>query len=146
MNQLSNYRWLAIPSENLGEDWLSKSHEIDQVLQNQGLELLSQDVFLIFNQGPGAILNHEGQCLVARSVVGPKKEFLPPFRLIDWVSAPVHRFELGAKTWEEAFHESFDLWQKLIREGKKLSEGFFLFLKKRENEGLELSLEAIFKE
>ena len=133
-------RLLGVASENRGEDWNALSIQIDDLLSGLGMDLAEEAVYLMFNQAPGSVLNHEGNCLVARSVVGPKKEPFPPFKLVDWVSAPVHRKILKATSWQNVLQESYLEWETRQKQNLKTAPRFILCLKRKLLDALELEI------
>lgn len=143
---LPNMRLLGLFSENRGADWSSLVLEIDDVLSGMGMDLAEEKVYFLFDRSPGAILNHEGQTLVARSVVGPKKQVEAPLQLVDWVSAPVHRKTLQGKTWESVLQEAYKEWENLQQLNQKTSRSFILCLNRMVLDALVLEIEVIFSE
>ena len=141
---LPNMRLLSIQSENLGEDWFSKSLELDQKIQIDGFDLAEESIFLIFDRSPGSLIEGLGTCQVSRSVIGPKKIVVGDFTLSDWVSAPVHKEVLKSKNWTEIFPEAFTHWENLQKANKKISSTFFIKLTRRLKPGLDLGIEAYF--
>jgi hypothetical protein len=143
---LPNQRWLTLPSKSLGEDWWDKCLEIDEVLPRYGLDLADESVYFLYDRSPGPVLNREGECLVARSVIGPKKEWEKPFKLIDWVSAPVYRKVLRSETWDQILEEAYLEWENLQQMNIKVSRSFILCLKRQIEGALKLHIEVIFSE
>ncbi len=143
---LPNMRLLGQFSENRGEDWATLSLGVDDVLSSLGMDLAEEAVYLVFDRAPGAVLNHEGKALVARSVVGPKKQVEAPLQLIDWVSAPVHRKLLKGKTWESVLQVSYKEWENLQTLNQKTSRSFILCLRRKVLDALMLEIEVIFSE
>jgi hypothetical protein len=142
----SNQRLVCLPSQGLGEDWVELSTSIDEMIPGYGLDLSEEAVILIFNRSPGSVLDGEGSCLVARSVIGPLVQLNPPFKLIDQTSQRVNRKNLGESTWNEALEASFGAWQELQRQGKIVQTGFTLCIRRRLVPELILELEVIFNE
>lgn len=145
-SMLPNLRLVSLPSQNLGQDWMERVTELDILLYESGFELASEEVYLLFSHAPGSVLNGEGSCQVARSVVGHKKELTAPFVLIDVISGPVYCTELKGSTWTQSLHEAFKFWESLHREGHKIGRPFMIRLLRRMNPGLVLAQELLLSE
>lgn len=143
---LSNQRWISVPSEAHGKDWLEKCSQIDRELRSTGHELAEEVVFLLFDRSPGALVEGEGSCRVARSVTGPKSELPAPYQLQDVVSTPVWRRELKGQTLSEVLESAFEVWQQLVREGNSVRGELILALSRRLKPELNLITEGIFRE
>lgn len=143
---LANMRWLCLPSENLGQDWLVKSQELDASLALEGMDLAEETVYLLFSNAPSEILDGNGQCLVARSVIGPKKNMEEPLRLIDWKAAPVWQETLQGETLAELLESAAVKREKAQKAGRALARPFSLCVRRRLVPGLVLSTEVIFHE
>ena len=143
---LPNRRLLCLPSESRGEDWAGQVLKIDDYLSGLGMDLAEESVFLLFDRGPGAVLNNEGHTIVGRSVVGPKKMVENPLQLIDWVAQPVHRKKMESSNWQDVFEEAYQEWEKLQQLNQKTSPSFILCLKRRVSDALVLEIEVIFSE
>lgn len=143
---LPNCRFLGLESEALGRDWFEKSVFIDAHLDELGMELAEETVFLLFDNAPGSVLNGEGHCLIARSIIGPKRNMEGPLNLTDWVQAPVYRQVIKASTWGEILEKCYSEWESLQRQAKKVAPSFMILAKRRLNPKLELCLEVLFKE
>ncbi len=141
---LPNQRFLSLPSENLGKDWFEKSQTIDLQLESLGLELSDENVFLIYDHPPGAIQAGEGRCLIARPVIGPKKELSAPFGIHDWVQANVWRNEISLNQWNELMQDSYGFWEELQRSNRKLGKAFMIIVKRSLVPKLEVSGEVLF--
>ena len=136
---LANLRWLCLPSENLGADWFDRGRQIDSCLEAEGFDLSEESVYLLFSASPEKILEGEGQCLVARPVIGPLKEVKTPFKLIDWKAAPVWRQTLQGGTLEEILISAAGTKKNAVK-------GFYLRVKRELQDELKLSVEGIFHE
>jgi hypothetical protein len=143
---LPNMRLVSLPSQGLGEDWYEIITQIDELTPTWGMDLAEESVFLLFNRSPGSVLHGEGQCQIARSLIGPLVKLEPPFELTDWISSPVYRNSVAASLWPEVLQEAFAQWQELQRQGKKVRTGFILCLKRGLKPELRLELDAIFNE
>lgn len=143
---LPNMRLIGIPSGGTGEDWLQESQKIDAALSDLGMELASESVYLLFDRAPGALAHGEGNCLIARSVIGPKRDPSPPLVLKDWVRAPVHSFDLKGTSLPAIFDEGNEIWQDLQRAGKKVGKGFTVCIRRRLRPELRLETQIIFTE
>lgn len=141
---LSNCRFLSLHSEELGRDWSIKSLEIDDQLDNLGMDLAEESVYLLFDQAPGSIIAGEGHCKIARSVIGPKKNLTGPLELFDWVQAPVHRKIIRYTDWDQILEECYREWENLQRDGQKLAPDFMIVAKMRLAPELTLGLEVLF--
>lgn len=137
---LPNIRWLALPSENLGLDWYEKSFEIDSILAPEGLDLESEKTFLLFSDSPEKILAGVGHCLIARSVIGPKKTMKAPLVQTDWVAAPVWREKVEGDTLHDILL-SCKTKREMIQD--KLRNDFFLCVTRSLGPDLKLSVELI---
>lgn len=144
---LANLRWLCLPSETLGADWFQKSSEIDSILSLEGMDLSEEATFLLFSDEPSEILDGNGQCLVARPVIGPKKEMTAPFKLIDWKAAPVWREKLQGETLIEILESAEAVRAKASKGGTRtFAAPFCLYVKRSLKGELILSVEGIFHE
>jgi hypothetical protein len=143
---LENQRWVSTSSDHFGEDWAQKAARIDEILPLYGLDLAQEEIFLLFDRSPGALLIGEGQCLVARPVLGPKRSLGEGLELRDWVAAGVYIFPLKEETWEALSSELMECWEQLQREGEKLKAPFMVRLTRRLEPQLSLEREAIFLE
>lgn len=134
-------RLIALPSVGLGKDWFALTQEIDLKLEDLGMDLAEEAVYLVYSAGPEKVLEGEGKCLVARSVTGPKRSSPSPFVLQDWTAAPVYREKLEGVSLEE-------LLEKASQSGKKArnDQPFFLRLERQLKGELKVSVEAIFHE
>ncbi len=135
---LPNMRLLTIPSGEGGADWSGRSNELDQKLEGLGLDLSEESVYLIFS-GSGA-------CLIARPVIGPKREPGAGMGLVDWKASPVFRKALTGTTMREILDEAAEVREEAEKAFKKLSESFFIVIQRRLSTKLEVSVEAIFHE
>lgn len=145
-SHLPNIRWLAMPSEALGEDWLEKSAELDRSLEAYGMDLAEEAVYLIYSHSPEEILAGQGQCLIARSVIGPKKAVEPPFTLVDWMAAPIWREEVSGETLIDLLENAQMAWSKLSGRGKTVAKSFSLVVRRKLTPDLKLEVETIFHE
>lgn len=143
---LPNARFLSLSSAELGRDWCELTRTIDGQLDNLGLDLAEESVYLLFDTAPGGVLAEEGVCEVARSVIGPRKNLEGPLRLSDWVQSPVHRKALTSNDWDEVLEECYREWEHLQRAGHKLAGPFIIVAKRRLIPELILSLEVLFRE
>lgn len=139
-----NCRWITLPSENLGRDWAELAQKIDEVLESLGMDLAEESVFILFDRSPGAVLEAEAQAVVARSVIGPKKQLEAGMKIVDWTQSMTMRQELKSKEWQEIHTECAQLWEDLHRKGEKPKSGYMLLLKRRLKPQLELAIEVLF--
>ena len=123
---LPNLRFITLPSEGQGEDWMERSSEIDAFLGQTQWELSEETVYLIF-EGEGAV--------VARPVIGPKLTVEKPFTLLDWVSTPVEIKAIQASSWELLLEQI---------SSEKATRRTLLSLKRRLTPTLSLRAELIF--
>jgi hypothetical protein len=145
-SHLANIRWLSTESQNLGQDWFERSLELDMALEDLGLDLAEESVFLIYSEGPSEVLEGKGRCRIGRSVIGPKREVSRPFSLIDWKAAPVWRENVQGETLEEILEQAQDQHFKAHRGAKALAPEFILCVKRQLAPELKLRVEAIFHE
>lgn len=143
---LSNLRWLCLPSENQGKDWIEKSADLDINLEKYGLDLEEAGVYLIFSESPRSILENNGHCLVARSVTGPWKEPEPPLVIIDFVSRPVWRKTLSGNGLYDLLSEADSFRTELLMQGKSARETFILLVRRELKPDLKVNVEVIFQE
>ena len=143
---LPNCRFLTLASTDQGRDWTLRSREIDDQLDHLGMDLAEESVYLLFDRAPGAVIAGEANCLVARSIIGPKKGLEGPLKLFDWVQAPVHRKLIRASDWDQVLEECYQEWENLHREAQKLAAPFMIVAKRRLIPELALSLEVLFPE
>ena len=133
-------------SENMGQDWLDCSRKIDASLDDLSLDLAEESVFILFDRAPGSVLAGEAQALVARSVIGPKKNLQGALKLQDWIQAPVFRKVILASDWDQILEESFKEWENLQRQGQTIAAPFMIVAKRRLTPELSLSVEVLFHE
>lgn len=143
---LPNCRFLTLASHELGRDWSDRSTEIDDQLDELGMDLAEESIYLLFDQAPGSIIHGEGSCLVARSVIGPKKNLEGALKLTDWVQAPVERKALRSTDWDQILEECYQEWESLQRQSRKLAAPFMIVAKKRLIPELSLTVEVLFQE
>lgn len=143
---LANMRWLCLPSENLGADWFQKSSQIDSCLEAEGFDLSEESVYLLYSESPENVLKGEGQCLIARPVIGPLKEVKAPFKLIDWKAAPVWQEKLPGATLEEILNHARSAKQNAVKGSDEFQNSFYLCVRRSLKGELNLSVEGIFHE
>lgn len=143
---LPNLRWLAIPSENLGQDWMNQSLFLDQQLEELGMDLAEEAVYLIYSGTPEDVLEGNGQCLIARSVIGPKRQVEGPLKLIDWKASPVWRQKVPGTSLVEMLESVQDMYFKAAIGPKGFAKAFTLCVKRELQPELRLSVETIFHE
>lgn len=143
---LANLRWLCLPSENLGGDWFSIGQKIDSCLEAEGFDLSEESVYLLFSDSPEKILEGEGQCLVARPVIGPLKEVKAPFKLIDWKAAPVWLEGLSGASLEEILTQAATARKNAVKGTREFSKSFYLRVRRQLQDELKLTVEGIFHE
>jgi hypothetical protein len=143
---LPNLRWLAIHSAQMGQDWYEKSLELDQELEALGMDLSEEAVYLIYSENPDQILEGLGQCLIARSVIGSKKEVTRPLSLLDWKASPVWRERLFETSLGDMLERAADLHHKALKGAQRSARGFILCVRRELRPDLGLSCEVIFHE
>lgn len=131
MSFLPNMRLLALPSDALGEDWFEKGQLIDQELSKGDWEVAEESTYLFFSASPEDVLNGDGQCLVARSIIGPKREVAAPWILNDWTAAPVWQGMLKGQTLSEKLANASELRASARKELKKIAEPFILCVRRK---------------
>lgn len=141
-----NSRFLSLPSEHLGKDWFELSSVIDNFLEELGMELAEETVFLIFDRAPGAIIEGEGSCLVARSVIGAKKSVERPLQMTDFNQGTVHFKALVSSDWGVALKSCYLEWENLQRSAVKIASPFMILVKRRLTPELDVTLEVLFHE
>ena len=139
---LSNLRWICLPSENLGEDWFEKSLAIDQLIEVEGMDLAEEAVYLLFSSRPNEVLEGKGDCLIARSVIGPKKALLNPYLLIDWKASAVWRESLVGENLRQIL-ESAEI---LRSQTPVIHQAFILCVRRELNPNLSVKVEVMFHE
>lgn len=139
-------RWLCLPSENLGADWFDKSQKIDQHLSELGMDLAEEATFLLLSNGPSDILEGRGQCLVARSVIGPLKEVESPLILLDWSAAPVWQTLLEGETLPELLEKSQEALREAGDQGKWAQDFILCIRRKLLGPELNIVVESLFHE
>lgn len=135
-----------MPSSVQGQDWFEVAHKLDEVLTHAGMDLSEESTYLLYSHGPSDILQGRGQCLVARAVVGPKKNFSPPVQLIDSKSGPVWRETLLGESLEEVLESAEAFSLKLQNGSRTLQGAFVLRIRIELKEELILAVEGIFNE
>lgn len=141
---LPNLRLIGLLSKNIGRDWAQISTEIDLVISQMGYVLSEEDIYLIFSNKPLDIIEGRGECLVARSVVGPKKLIEAPFTMKDWDAYEVMTETLKSRNFLELLMEAGQiLANSTLNYGPRKSEGFILRVKRYLSEELELSIELL---
>ncbi len=142
---LPNARLLALPSENQGRDWHDCVRKIDSQIELLGVDLARESVFLTFNCSPESILAGLGHTMVARPIIGPKKELVLPFKLVDVAQSEIYQKKLSSLEWPQLMRECIILWEILGAEGIKVQNHFFIEFKKSLKPDLELELFVMFK-
>jgi hypothetical protein len=143
---LPNLRLLGLPSDAAGADWLAKSTVLDGALEGLGLDLAEEAVYLLFTDAPDALLEGHGDCVVARSVIGPKRSPGPPYILRDWKAAPVWRELLAGGGLEELLAAADSIRRRIREDHPRLAGAFMLRVGRAIAPDLRLSVEAIFHE
>ena len=143
---LPNLRFLCLPSENLGQDWLEKSQKLDGLLTSEGFDLAEEAIYLLFSENPSDILESHGQCLVARAVIGPKKELPEGLNLIDWKAAPIWREAISGETYVEILESVEEIRTRAIKGRSDFAQPFILRIRRKLKPKLILLVEAIFHE
>ena len=143
---LPNLRWLCLPSDNLGQDWFQKARSIDQVLAQEGMDLAEETTFLLFSNAPSDILEGIGECVIARAVIGPKKNLTPPWMIQDWRAAPVWREVLQGQTLTEFLENAEERRLKANKIERSFAEPFILSVRRHLDPDLRLSVECLFHE
>ncbi len=143
---LPNLRWLAIHSLELGQDWYQKSLELDQELEGLGMDLAEEAVYLIYSENPDQVLEGGGLCLVARSVIGPRREVSQPLSLLDWKATPVWREKLSDNALAEMLERAAVLHLETFEGAQRAARGFILSVRRELHPELSLSCEVIFHE
>jgi hypothetical protein len=139
---LPNLRWVCVPSETLGEDWLEKSLTLDQSLHLQGMDLAEEAVYLLFSLGPQDVLDGRGECLIARSVIGPKKALPPPFRSMDWTSTEVWKANLEG----ENLRQQLESLEVLRTQSSLKAQSFMVCVRRQLRPHLSVKVEALLYE
>lgn len=135
-----------MPSENLGNDWFDKSRQIDTVLSELGMDLAEESTFLLFSNPPSDILEGKGQCLIARPVIGPKKNVDAPLALVDWKAAPVWQETLQGGTLEEILECAEEVRLKAQKGQKRFADAFSLRIRRWLKPDLEITVDSFFHE
>ncbi len=143
---LANLRWVSLPSENLGQDWFEKSLEIDNFIHQENMDLSEECTYLLFSEPPLNILDGNGQCLVARPVIGPKKDLPAPFKMLDWMALPVSRQTLRGESLSDFLESAEVMRRKCSYPHGKLSGPFTLCVRRSLKKELILSVEGVFYE
>jgi len=143
---LGNMRWLCLPSENLGHDWFDKGREIDSLLPQLGFDLAEESTFLLFSANPSDVLEGRGQCLVARPVIGPRKNVEAPLALVDWKAAPVWQETLSGESLVELLENAEEARLKAQKGPRPLADSFSLCVRRRLNPELKITVDSIFHE
>jgi hypothetical protein len=143
---LPNQRWLSVPSENLGQDWYEKSLFLDQKLEGLGMDLAEESVYLLFSGTPDEVLEGNAQCLVARSVIGPKRDVTAPISLVDWKAAPVWRETIVGEGLVDLLEGAQELYFKAKAGAKPLAKDFALCVKRELTPELRVRIDVIFHE
>lgn len=143
---LANLRWVSLPSENLGQDWFEKSLEIDTFIHQENMDLSEECTYLLFSEPPLNILDGSGQCLVARPVIGPKKDLSAPFKMIDWIALPVSRQALKGESLSDLLESAEVMRRKISDTHHKLSGPFMLCVRRSLKTELILAVEGVFHE
>jgi hypothetical protein len=138
---LPNLRWVCLPSDSLGEDWFEKTLKIDEVLPELGYDLAEESVFILYSQKPASIIEGRGQCLIARPVIGPKKELKKPFSLVDWKASPVWNEAIQGDSLSELLAAA-----EKVSAFKKVADDFILMVKRELGPNLKLTVRAVFHE
>lgn len=110
------------------------------------MDLAEEAIYLLFSEAPEDILEGKGLCLVARSVIGPKKNVQPPLKLIDWVAAPVWRKEVLGTSWDEILEKALEHRLMAQKESKTLAKSFGLCVRRKLTPELVLEVDVLFNE
>ena len=140
MNFLPNSRWLYLTSDEFGNDWQEKCRRIDDYIETLGLDLVQEDAYLFFN------LEGKGECVIGRSVSGPKKDLTKPFHFLDWSTKPIFLVLLEGVTLEDYLECAKEKRTALELQGRKLKTSFILRIRRQLAPELKVAIEAIFYE
>lgn len=143
---LPNLRLITVASENLGQDWFEKAQLLDSILVSENFDLAEEVTYLLFSHNPSDILESEGQCLIARPVIGPKKELPDGLKLIDWKATPVWREAISGETYIEMLESAEEIRTKARKGRSDFAQAFDLCIRRELRPKLILSVEAIFHE
>jgi hypothetical protein len=143
---LPNSRWLCLSSDDFGRDWLEKSWQIDDYVESLGLDHIQEDVYLFYNESPSDLLKGKGECVIGRSVSGPKKDLNFPFKFLDWSSRPVITYPLKGGSLEQYLESALEKRTALELQGRGLKTSFILRIRRQLNPELKVSVEVIFYE
>lgn len=143
---LPNTRLIGVPSSGAGEDWFILCHKLDRSLAEFGMELAEESIYLLFDRSPGALANGEGTCLVARPVIGPRRDPPSPYILKDLVRSQVYTHEISRNSLPEVLDDAQSVWEDLQRRGKKVGNGFSICIQRRLRPELALKAQLIFTE
>jgi hypothetical protein len=143
---LPNSRWLCLSSDDLGRDWFQKSLKIDDYIESLGLDHIQEDTYLFYDQRPSDLLSGNGECVIGRSVAGPKKDLNIPFKFLDWPSRPVLNYSLNGTSLEEYLESAEDKRTSLELQGRELKTSFILRIRRQLNPDLKITVEVIFYE
>jgi hypothetical protein len=143
---LPNSRWLCLSSDDFGRDWFEKSGKIDDYVESMGLDHIQEDVYLFYNESPLDLLNGNGECVIGRSVSGPKKDLNFPFKFLDWSSRPVIIYPLKGESLEQYLEFAVEKRTTLELQGRRLKTSFILRVRRQLNPELKVSVEVIFYE
>jgi hypothetical protein len=108
------------------------------------LEICEEVVYLIYDRSPGAIQAEEGLCLIARPVIGPKKNMISPFGQHDWVQAKVWSGGILINDWDQLLSGCYEFWEGLQRTNKKFASGFMIAIKRTLDPKLDVKGEVLF--
>lgn len=143
---LPNQRWLSVPSENQGQDWLEKSLFLDQKLEGFGLDLAEESVYLLYSSTPDEVLEGNTECMIARSVIGPMRTVDAPMKIVDWKAAPVWRELISGEGLVDILENAQELYFKAKQGPKMLAPDFALCVRRELTPELKVRIEVIFHE
>lgn len=143
---LPNLRLLAHHSENAGTDWIYLETKITDFIRKGQFDLESESVYILYRYKISEVIDGRDDALVAKPVIGFKKEVEPPFKLIDLKQVKVKSCELKQAEWGRLFNEAFEFSKKLEKESRKDYPVFMLHIQRELTPKLKSKVSAIFSE
>ncbi len=143
---LPNARFISLPSSQIGRDWYEVTLKLDSVLEELGLELLEEVVYLHYGSAPGMVIEGSAECRIARSVIGPLKKLEGDYKITDWTQGLVYKIPLSANSWDDLLAQCYKAWENLVRMAIKPTSQFTISLKRELKDTLQHKVEVIFYE
>lgn len=146
INLQPNIRLLGHLSDAIGKDWNDKVRVVDSGLSDLGMELSEEVIYLLFSNTPHEILDGMGECIVARPVIGAKKQVPHPLVLIDVQAREVWQESVMGETLEDLLQQAELARSHGQKQFKTFARSFMLTIRRRLVPQLIVECEVLFNE